>query len=164
MFVKPENNKGFTLVELLTVVAIIAILVAVVAPNLFRAIEKSKVTAVVADYMNIKTATLAYYSDTGNWPVGNSGDNSDTDPGFVKQNPNVDNWNGPYLESWPVKNPWGKNYVFVEENDLFGPARCLRVDGVPETAAESLQEQLGETNVKTKKNGVDYVYLLIAKD
>ena len=47
---------------------------------------------------------------------------------------------------------------------MFGPARCLRVDGVPETAAESLQEQLGETNVKTKKNGVDYVYLLIAKD
>ncbi|NCC82098.1 MAG: prepilin-type N-terminal cleavage/methylation domain-containing protein [Clostridia bacterium] len=41
-----KNKKGFTLVELLVVIAIIAILAAVVAPNAFKAIEKSKVTAI----------------------------------------------------------------------------------------------------------------------
>ena len=61
----PDRN-GFTLIELLTVIAIIAILGAVVAPNLFRAVDRSKVSAALADSRAIKSAATAYYSDTEN--------------------------------------------------------------------------------------------------
>ncbi|MBR3104787.1 MAG: prepilin-type N-terminal cleavage/methylation domain-containing protein, partial [Lachnospiraceae bacterium] len=40
-----KNNKGFSLVELIIVIAIMAILVGVMAPQLIKYIEKSKVSA-----------------------------------------------------------------------------------------------------------------------
>ena len=40
---KFQNKKGFTLVELLVVIAVIAILASVIAPNAFSAMEKAKV-------------------------------------------------------------------------------------------------------------------------
>jgi prepilin-type N-terminal cleavage/methylation domain-containing protein len=49
----PDRN-GFTLIELLTVIAIIAILGAVVAPNLFRAVDRSKVSAVSGRFKGYK--------------------------------------------------------------------------------------------------------------
>jgi general secretion pathway protein G len=159
MFSILGEKKGFALVELLTVVVIIAILGAVVAPNLFRAVDKSRVTAAVADSRNIKGAALAYYSDTGLWPADSPGGG---DPGFL-DDPGVAGWNGPYLESWPGKNPWGGTYAFVhQDSQLFGvAAKCLRMSSVPGSTAEKLAEQLGSNNVRESSG---YVYILLAKD
>lgn len=44
-----NNQKGFTLIELLVVIAIIGILAAVIAPNVFAQIEKSKASAVIQE-------------------------------------------------------------------------------------------------------------------
>ncbi|MBE3588244.1 MAG: prepilin-type N-terminal cleavage/methylation domain-containing protein [Thermoanaerobacteraceae bacterium] len=63
-----RDNRGFTLVELLVVIAIIGILAAIIAPNAFKAIEKSKVAAAEADYKSIKAAALNFYTDIGKWP------------------------------------------------------------------------------------------------
>jgi general secretion pathway protein G len=104
-----KNKKGFTLVELLVVIAIIAILAAVVAPNAFKAIEKSKVTAIEADYRTIKTATLMFFSDTGIWPA-----NLTDDEGFVEDtDPATTGWNGPYVDVWTGESPIGTGYEFV---------------------------------------------------
>ena len=65
-------KKGFTLVELIVVVAIIALLVAVAAINAFKAIEKGKISAFMRDYREIKTAAVSYYADTSNWPANNN--------------------------------------------------------------------------------------------
>lgn len=56
-----KKQKGFTLVELLIVIAIIAVLAAVVTPVALSAIEKSKATAVYAEIKSIETADLTYY-------------------------------------------------------------------------------------------------------
>ncbi|MGI6318731.1 MAG: prepilin-type N-terminal cleavage/methylation domain-containing protein [Firmicutes bacterium] len=155
------DRSGFTLIELLTVIAIIAILGAVVAPNLFRAVDRSKVSAVLADSRAIKSAATAYYSDTGEWPP----DKSDgTDPGFTA-NPEdgIAGWSGPYLESWPAKNPWNGKYCYRNgESGVFGGKACyLQLDKVPEDALDELIESLGD---KAVKKDVDYVYILISQE
>ena len=104
-----KNRNGFTLVELLVVIAIIAILAAVVAPNAFKAIEKSKIAALTTDYRAIKTATLVYFSDTGQWPADNAGA-----VGFVTNTATPTNgWNGPYVDTWQTNAPIGTTYEFV---------------------------------------------------
>jgi len=152
------EKRGFTLIELLTVVAIMAIIGAVVAPNLFRAIDKGKVTAAVADFRSIKNAALAYYADTGKRPPENpEGD----DPGLITSPENVSGWNGPYLESWPGENPWGGKYSFVHRNSQGGEALYLCLDGIPESAASMLKEQLKRegTSVEIENDKV-YIFLL----
>ncbi len=56
-----KKEKGFTLVELLIVIAIIAVLAAVVTPVALSAINDSKATAVYAEIKSIETADLTYY-------------------------------------------------------------------------------------------------------
>jgi len=63
-----KKQKGFTLVELLIVTAIIAVLATIVTPAALGAIEKSKATAALADIRAYQTATLTYYVSEGEYP------------------------------------------------------------------------------------------------
>ncbi len=126
------KQLGFTLVELIVVIAIIAILSAVIAPNAYRAVEKAKITRVMADLKSIQTAALAYYSDTSLWPPDVC---PDEDPGFMNRAAYLNSccpstawgapwtyplaqqaasinasWNGPYLEKRIPATPWGGSY------------------------------------------------------
>ncbi|MGL5754321.1 MAG: type IV pilin protein [Paraclostridium sp.] len=66
---KKKNNKGFTLIELLVVIAIIGILAVVAVPALFKNIEKAKIADLESNISAIKSASLSYYSDNGNYPT-----------------------------------------------------------------------------------------------
>ncbi|WP_315119383.1 type II secretion system protein GspG [uncultured Clostridium sp.] len=133
-------KKAFTLVELLVVIAIIAILAAIIAPNAFKAIEKSKVATAESDYRAIKTATLSYYSDMGLWP-NKEEKGKDEENLFIKGSGLEPNWNGPYLEKWPNKNPWGGTYKIVTSGDTVK----LELDKVPEKAAKKIDLDLDGT-------------------
>lgn len=58
-----QNKKGFTIIELIVVIAIIAILAAVVMVNVTQYINKSKDSAIQADMNSIQTAAMACYAD-----------------------------------------------------------------------------------------------------
>ena len=58
-----KNNKGFSLVELIIVIAIMAILVGVIAPQLIKYIEKSRQAADVQLCDTVKTAIVTATSD-----------------------------------------------------------------------------------------------------
>lgn len=58
---KKKNNKGFSLVELIVVIAIMAVLMAVLAPAMLRYVEKSRIqkdNSAVAELVNALNVTL----------------------------------------------------------------------------------------------------------
>lgn len=68
------RQKAFTLIELLIVVAIIAILAAIAVPNFLEAQVRSKTSRVKADQRSLATAIEAYYVDNNSYPACDSSD------------------------------------------------------------------------------------------
>ena len=65
---KQKNNKGFSLVELIIVIAILAVLVGVLAPQLIKYVEKSREATDIQNADSIATAVKTYYSDKETYP------------------------------------------------------------------------------------------------
>ena len=59
-----KKKKGFTLIELMAVIAIIAILAAVLVPTVSGYIERSKKTAVITQIRNVVSAVETYNATT----------------------------------------------------------------------------------------------------
>ena len=67
---KRLNNKGFSMVELLTVTAIVGALSAIAIPQFSSYKAKSANAAAISDIRNIKTTLEAYYKDHAQYPPG----------------------------------------------------------------------------------------------
>lgn len=59
------RRAGFTLIEMIGVLAIIAILVAAVAPRIFDSISDSKITSATSSIKTLQSAVAKYYADVG---------------------------------------------------------------------------------------------------
>ena len=100
-------SRGFTLLELLVVVAIIGLLVGYVAPRYFGQIGKSEVTTAKAQIDALEKALDQYRLDTGHYPGTDLGLNA-----LVQRPQNEPKWNGPYLRKAVPLDPWGKAYLY----------------------------------------------------
>ncbi len=95
------NNKGFTLVELIVVLAILSIIVGIATVKYSESVKFAKFKKVLGDCKAIGTATTLYYLDTGEWP--RFQDTGKTNMQAYLHRPNgVAGWNGPYLDKWPA--------------------------------------------------------------
>jgi type IV pilus assembly protein PilA len=80
-----RGQRGFTLVELLIVIAIVGIIAAVIIPNVGRFMTMGTLTAANSEAENVQTAALAYYGDYSEWPDSTmSGNFSDYIAGTLK--------------------------------------------------------------------------------
>ena len=64
-----ESQRGFTLLEMMVVVAIIAILAGILIPNFTRARAQAQTAACIGNMKTIATALELYYSDKQLYPV-----------------------------------------------------------------------------------------------
>ncbi len=97
------NKKGFTLVELLIVIAIIGIVAAIAVPNLLTALQKGKQKATMGDMKTIGGAIENYMTDNYMAP----GNGAATTVGMLEA------YLEPfYIKMLPVRDGWGTSLVY----------------------------------------------------
>jgi general secretion pathway protein G len=103
------GQAGFTLLELLVVLGIIALLAALVAPQVIRYLSDARSSTANAQLKNIESAVELYYLDNGRYPSAESGLVD-----LVTAPAGVAGWKGPYLKKKQgLVDPWGKPFVYV---------------------------------------------------
>ena len=99
-----NQSRGFTLVELLLVLVILALIGGLVLPNIIGKAEGAKVKAAGSQISRLSMAVESFYLDTGTTP--------DSLDDLVNESGGVEGWNGPYVKASSLKDPWGREYVY----------------------------------------------------
>lgn len=103
-----QKQAGFTLVELLVVLAIVGLLATMATPQVLRYLGSAKVSTTTTQIRNLQSALELYYLDNGAYPNEAQGLNA------LIQNPgDVVTWNGPYLKGTSsVQDAWGNAFGY----------------------------------------------------
>jgi len=106
---KYRNQTGFTLIEVMVVVVILALLAAIIVPKIMSRPEQARIVKAKQDILAIENAMDLYKLDNGDYPTNNQGIAAlVTKP---TQEPVPTDWNG-YLKQVPV-DPWGHPYQYT---------------------------------------------------
>ena len=104
-----RSQAGFTLVELLVVLAILGLLVAIATPQVLKYLAKSKVDTARIEMASLSTALDLFLVDNGRYPTQQEGLQA-----LVVNPGGLPSWHGPYLKSRTVApaDPWGHPYQY----------------------------------------------------
>lgn len=102
-----SGRRGFTLVELLLVLMILATLAAIVIPKFANRTKQAQITAAKTQIQSFKTALDAFEVDMGGYPTTSDG----LDPLVIEPRNSKNNWRGPYLDKIPL-DPWKNPYIY----------------------------------------------------
>ena len=103
-----SQEAGFTLIEVLIVLAIIGMVASLVGPRVLGYLSDSKIKAAHIQMDAIGNALDLYYLDAGRYPTSTEGLAA-----LVKKPPSATVWNGPYLRTGDVPlDPWGNPYQY----------------------------------------------------
>lgn len=105
-----ENNRGFTLLEMLVVLVIIGLVASLVGPQLLGRVDSSKVTAAEAQVRMIKGALDTLRLDIGRYPSKEEGLSLLTSPPTDSRLNRF--WQGPYLSEELPLDPWKNKYQY----------------------------------------------------
>ena len=103
-------RRGFTLLEVLVVIVVIALLATLVAPNIFRNVGDAKVATAKAQIESLATALDTYRLDNGRYPTTAQGLQA------LWQKAAIDppaNWREPYVRKAIPDDPWGRPYAYL---------------------------------------------------
>ena len=107
------TKSGFTLIELIVVIALLAVLAAVVAPNLLGKASDANRKSAGIQLEKIANTVELYRLETGRYP--------DTLMDLVQRPEGVERWNGPYVRKRSqINDPWG-NELVIQRPGTNGP-------------------------------------------
>ena len=109
--IQSPQQSGFTLIEILVVMAIIGMLAVMVAPNIFRQQSGAQRDAALTQISSLETALDDYRLDVGQYP--------DSLDGLIENDSDRAAWNGPYLRRDLPQDPWGNDYVYDSDGRSF---------------------------------------------
>ena len=123
----PSHEAGFSLIELLVVLVIMALLAALVGPRVAGYLGQSKVKAAEVQIASLRTALELYRLDLGTYPGTEEGLAAlSAPPSGLKA------WNGPYLGKPVGDDPWGHPYAYQQSRNGDGFSLVsLGADGRP---------------------------------
>ncbi|MDA8253088.1 MAG: type II secretion system major pseudopilin GspG [Rhodospirillales bacterium] len=104
---RPDEG-GFTLLEILVVIAILGLLIGLVAPAALRQLGGARASVAHQSIARLGSVLDLYKLDVGSYPSGDQGLAA-----LVARPAGVDAWNGPYLKSGRAPlDPWNHPYVY----------------------------------------------------
>jgi general secretion pathway protein G len=133
-----RTERGFTLLELLVVLAILGLLIGLVAPAALRQLGSAKEKIAHQSIERLATVLDMYKLDVGSYPT--------TDQGLqalISRPPGVSRWSGPYLKGDKVpEDPWGRAFIYhspsqrpEHEFDLYSLGPTGQPGGAGDSAA-----------------------------
>jgi general secretion pathway protein G len=140
-------GKGFTLIELLVVILILAILAALIVPNIMGRGEQAKVAKAQTDVATLANLVQTFRLDTGRFPTTEEGlDALKTAPS------DVTGWQGPYSRKDISLDPWGHEYYYEypgPDGENSFTILSYGADGVP--GGEGNNADIGEDNASSSQ-------------
>lgn len=106
---KPKTSEaGYTLMELLVVLAILGFLAAIATPMVLHYLDSAKISTAKTEVSNISAGLDLFKYDVGRYPTTQEGLKA-----LLVAPPDVDNWNGPYLKkTTDLVDPWRRPYNY----------------------------------------------------
>lgn len=102
------GTAGFTLIEMLVVLAIIGLLVGLVAPRVFNQLAEAKVRTAHIQIESFKNSLDLFFLDAGRYPTSSEGLAA-----LTTRPAGLDNWNGPYIKGASMpRDPWNNAYAY----------------------------------------------------
>lgn len=103
-----DSQAGFTLVELLVVLAILGMLVAIATPQVLKYLGRAKVDTAQIEIKNLSTSLDLFLIDVGRYPTQQEGLSA-----LVASPGSLPSWHGPYLKDKTLPaDPWGHPYQY----------------------------------------------------
>ena len=103
-----RRDAGFTLLELLVVLAIMGLLAAIIGPQVIKYLGSSRTETAKVQIQNVVAGLELFRLDVGRYPTKDEGLKA-----LVVAPPAAVGWNGPYLrKDSAIEDPWGKPYLY----------------------------------------------------
>ena len=103
---------GFTLMELLVVLAILGLLMSLVGPQVLNQLGGAKTKTALIQIKDLEQALEMYKLDVGRFPSSDQGLDA-----LVKNPGGASGWNGPYLKADVPMDPWKREYIYKYPGD-----------------------------------------------
>jgi general secretion pathway protein G len=116
---RAKRKKGFTLVELLVVIVVLAVLAAIVLPKFMNSSKRSKESALKSDLKLVRNAVSLFQADTGAYPKALTDLTATAAPAKGLDSAGADatitatDWHGPYLQDLPKDPIDGTDLVYT---------------------------------------------------
>lgn len=129
------SESGYTLMEILAVLALIAAIMTLVGPNVINSMNSGQIKAAKSQIKSLDNVLKQYYMDNYTYPTTEQGLKALIEKPTIPPIP--ENWNGPYLSEKTIpKDPWGEEIKYIspgvhnpDKYDIFSLGRDKKEGG-----------------------------------